>query len=58
MQLISHNYSYNLEGVSGSHLNATRALSLFELAVDDREYEQNQNRNNSNGYNPICSHPE
>jgi hypothetical protein len=44
--------------VSGSRPNAKRALPLFELAVDDSKNKQNQNRNNSNGYNPIRSHPE
>jgi hypothetical protein len=29
----------------------------FELAINHPNNEQNQQRNNRNGYNPICSHP-
>lgn len=37
--------------------NARRAISLFELAVDDSKDKQNQDRNDGYRYNPICSHP-
>jgi hypothetical protein len=57
MASITRGYSYTTERVSGNRPNATRAISLFEFAVNNSNNKQNQNRNDRNRYNPICSHP-
>jgi hypothetical protein len=33
-------------------------MRLTELANDDRNYQEHEDCNNSNRYNPICSHPD